>query len=101
MELESSTKKILILHSLQNNSHRGMKKLMENKINILQSQKQVFSLALRQALEVLQMPLQELSQWLKLQVEQNPALELKEMIEEALPLKKNRLQIKEKLVKVP
>lgn len=53
---------------------------MSHRMNAQQSQTPLFSLAMRQAVEVLQMPLQELAQWLKMQVEQNPALECKDEI---------------------
>ncbi|HSX11897.1 MAG TPA: RNA polymerase factor sigma-54 [Rhabdochlamydiaceae bacterium] len=54
-------------------------------MHIRPQQAPLFSLAMRQAIEVLQMPLQELSQWLKLQIEQNPALECKDEIKTELP----------------
>lgn len=47
-------------------------------INLKQNQKLIFTLAMQQALHVLQMPMQELSEWLKDQIELNPALEFKE-----------------------
>lgn len=47
-------------------------------INLKQNQKLIFSLAMKQALHVLQMPLLELSEWLNDQIELNPALEFKE-----------------------
>ncbi|HSX04830.1 MAG TPA: RNA polymerase factor sigma-54 [Rhabdochlamydiaceae bacterium] len=74
---------------------------MVQKINIKQNQKLVFSLAMRQALEVLQMPLQELSIWLKMQVEQNPALELKDEIADEGSIRKNHSIAYDNFIKPP
>src|SRR3990167_7303603 len=49
---------------------------VEANINNKQSQQLRLSLAMRQAFYVLQMPLLELSEWLTLEIEQNPVLEL-------------------------
>lgn len=48
------------------------------KTGIRWNQKLLFSAAMRQALLVMQMPLLDLAEWLQTEIEQNPALELRE-----------------------
>ncbi|MBI3236471.1 MAG: hypothetical protein HYZ48_02000, partial [Chlamydiales bacterium] len=54
--------------------HQNIKQNLNLKTN--QSQRLLLSISMQQALDVLQMPVFELSEWLKQQIEQNPILEL-------------------------
>lgn len=49
-------------------------------LNIKAERKLTFSLALRQAVEILQMPQQQLATWLQNEVEKNPLLEIPEQV---------------------
>lgn len=53
----------------------------EKSFGLKQNQHQLLSLAMQQAFTVLQMPVLELSDWLKIQIEQNPVLEYAENLE--------------------
>ncbi len=76
--------------------------LQNNQISLKQHQQLLVNLAMKQAFHVLQLPLLELSQWLKAEIESNPVLEmddsdqgLKENLEEPdkdRPVLRNRSQ---------
>src|SRR5690349_20015140 len=48
----------------------------QSDVGIRQQQKLLMTMAMRQALYVMQLPILELSEWVKLQIENNPALEI-------------------------
>jgi RNA polymerase sigma-54 factor len=50
--------------------------LQENRVSLHQHQQLLVNLAMKQAFHVLQLPLLELSQWLKAEIEANPVLEI-------------------------
>ncbi len=54
-------------------------------LGVKQNKALLMSLAMQQAFHVLQMPLVELEQWLKDEIEQNPALEYQDVSEEEVP----------------
>jgi RNA polymerase sigma-54 factor len=74
--------------------------IQENQISLKQHQQLLINLAMKQAFHVLQLPMLELSEWLKSEIESNPVLEIdlsKEPFKESLdepPKERHRMRNK-------
>jgi RNA polymerase sigma-54 factor len=72
-----------------------MQLIQENQVSLKQQQQLLINLAMKQAFHVLQLPLVELSEWLKVEIEANPALEV-DLAQETMKVRLDDLQTAER-----